>query len=219
MRKAILLLLMLCISAVLLFAATADMRPTSDVQTAWGVTGSGTGDCTTGSAEYGCINDDVDSADDGTTYISTSTANATQEATLGSVPGDFGSLTSLTLKVRWQSTLAADDLDRVDFWLEVSGTQVGGTKCFSQQDTNCSGTSCRSVLTGSWRTCSQTDSSWNSLSSSDLSNLTFVAQYINNAVAMGDNIVFYITAVEAVLDYNVAGAGPPAIKRRIVQID
>lgn len=210
-------LLLILTGTLILWAATTDLRPDADVQIAWAVFGDGTGDCASSTAEYGCINSDVESPED-STYIRGGTTvegdGATQEWTFQNSPGDCVSVTSVTLKLRALFQDTNDDDDRVDVTLEVGGTTSGSTHCFSANDSACD---CDLTTALNFENCSITDSAWDALSCTDIDNLSGVAVFTENNTGMPDDTNFRISEAEILLDYsNVASTGR---KRRIIKLE
>lgn len=187
--------------ALLLWAATTDLVPvTPDIQQGWGVVAG----CTDDSDQFECINEGVSGHDGDTSTLSaTDVAAATDEYNLTDAPGDHVSTNTITLNVVVRVEATNDENDRIDFTLEVSGTPSGGVHC-----ANDSGTGCTCNINGTTYTeCNFTDSAWNSLSTSDIDNLSLVATTVNDASGMPDTTTFRFTAADLTLDYsNVAGA-------------
>lgn len=203
MRKILAAGLIILFGCLVSQADTVDLRPNADTQVNWGVIGSGTGDCTTNTAEYGCVNSDVESPEDGTFVVGTSPTHdgTPEEFEFENAPGDCGSVNSITLKVR--TSVNADTAeDQYDVWLEVSGTQSGGTKTID----NWSGAATCNLSGTAISNCSFTDSTWDTWSCSDVTNASVVLDTVTNNNGMPDNTAFEVREIEIVLNYNIAGA-------------
>jgi hypothetical protein len=184
----------------MLWAASTDLVPvTPDIQVEWTVLAG----CTEDTDEWNCVDEGVPTNDGSTSRIQGNDDDAvTEEFNVTDAPGDFVSTNSITLRTAFNIN-TTDDNDRVDIWLEVSGVQSGGTKCASDNDT----TTCPdcTLAPGSYVECSFTDAAWNSLSESDIDNLSIVFLTVENNSGMPDQTQFVLTATDLVLDYsNVA---------------
>ena len=208
--KAFAAIVILSLFYILAQAATVDLRPVSpDIQQEWSEAGSV---CTEDVDEWNCVDDDVEANDGDTGVVQGLDTDAeTEEFNVSNAPGDFGSTNSITAKMVIRQNSSNDEDDRVDFHLEDNGTQVGGTKCASENDTACT---CNHST--AYTTCSFTDSAWDSLSESSIDALSIVITTVNNTSGMPDTSVFNVTAIELVLDYNLAGADTTVIQTILV---
>jgi len=183
---------------------TSDLRPTGDVQVEWDIVAG----CTDDTDEWDCVNEDVESHDSDTTALdATDTSGAIDEFSMANAPGDHVSTNTITLKAVIKVQGTNDEDDRVDFTLEVSGVQSGNAVC-----ANDSGAGCDCNINGTtYTTCSFTDAAWDSLSTSDIDNLTVVMTTVNDASGMPDTTTFSVTAVEILLDYSNVAASPRVV--------
>ncbi len=188
LRNSLILLVAGVLAITLVWAAADDMFPFSTNLSAWS---DGTG---TTHAEINATN-----GNDGSDSTIASTANNTQsEFEFDDVPGDFGSLNSLTIKVAHATEAGGDDNPDFDVEVWLTGpTQSGGTKTSTRQ--------ALPVTPGDPFTVEDfTDAAWDALTESGLNDMAVRVVAHTNATGMPDGLFQYITLITVTLDYNVS---------------
>lgn len=194
-RNALAVLLAGLLVVTLAWAAAADQEPDGDVATQWN---DGTG------FTFAEINEGADTHNSDSDYIAETGVAGTSTFTTTDVPGDFGSVNTVTLKIAHRAHTFDDDTDFFTASILSGGSLQGSAKVVTRHDS------------GTYTVDTFTDSAWDTMDEAALNDMDIRVIYTKQSTGMPDTgRQIRITAMTVTLDYNVAA---PPTRSRVVDI-
>lgn len=164
--------------------ASATLLPDGDVSTGWN---EGTGNT------FEEINEGVSTPNDAD-YIEESADGIISRFTMEGTPGDFGSTTSLSIRVRHRADGWTDDLDHYFLRVYDNADALVGV----QKNGNHSETMQNQTFT---------DGNWDSMTQAQIDGMKIEVEYNKNATGMPDGGTIKIFEIDVILGYNLSAGG------------